>query len=59
MKSELKTMNQLKHETSKGRKSNKTKLGREWRLFKKNIPLLSLSFPAIIYTFIFSYLPLE
>ncbi|NGP44905.1 sugar ABC transporter permease [Bacillaceae bacterium SIJ1] len=35
-----------------------SKIKKEWKLFKKNMPLLSLSLPAVIYTFVFAYLPL-
>jgi|SRR5690625_4058726 len=61
MKSELKTNEQFnleKHHKKKRKQPKQLKIMRELKLFRKNAPLFSLSLPAVIYTFIFSYIPL-
>lgn len=56
MKSDYKSNTKIKQKDVKKKKDSK--ITREWKLFRKNFSLLSLSLPAIIYIFVFSYLPL-
>lgn len=58
MKSEFKSRNKIKQVSYDTKKNKNSKITREWKLFRKHFSLFSLSLPAVIYTFIFAYLPL-
>src|SRR5690625_3464294 len=48
----------MKLKSEKDDQLKQSRIIKEWNLFRKNAPLFTLSLPAVIYTFIFSYIPL-